>query len=381
MNIAFDVRPVVKKQKTGIGYYAHEIIKSTQKLYAENKYVLNFFSADCKKEEIGRLQDIKTDQTTISGCFYFPDILFRILSSFIPIPYSFFFKDDVNLTHFFDYIIPFSVKGKKILTVYDMCFMAYPETLPLKTRLLLAINLKLSCKRADKIITISKFSKKEIMKYLNISSEKIDVVPCGVNLEKYYTLDNKDIIEQIKEKHSLKDEYFLYLGTLEPRKNLVRLIEAYYKLKNEADVPDLVLAGRKGWSYEEIFECIHKLKLEQSVFYIGYISDEDTTPLICGATVFLFPSLYEGFGLPPLEAMACGTPVITSNVSSLPEVVGDAALLVDPFDVDDIYKKMKILVSNNDLREELIKKGKSRVSLFSWNNAAIKLMEIYKQII
>lgn len=380
MDIAFDVRPIIKKQKTGIGYYAYEIIKSVQRLFSENKYVLNFFTINGKDEEVERLQDIRTNKTIISGCFYVRDFLFRTLGAFIPIPYRFFFKANVDITHFFDYVIPFGVHGKKIVTVYDMTFRAYPKTLPLKTKLLLATNLRVSCKRANKIITVSEFSKREIMKYLNISAERINVVPSGINLQKYYPLDNESI-KKVKDKYSLENSYFLYLGTLEPRKNLVRLIKAYYKLKNEKNMPDLILAGQKGWFYEEIFECIHKLKLEKSVVYIGYVSDEDTAPLICGATAFIFPSLYEGFGIPPLEAMACGTPVITSNVSSLPEVVGDGALLVDPYDVDDIYQKMKTLISNNNLREELVKKGIERASFFSWDNAATKLMEIYNQVL
>jgi glycosyltransferase involved in cell wall biosynthesis len=379
MNIAFDVRPIIKKQKTGIGYYAYEIIKSMQKLFSENKYILNYFIIDGKEEEIEKLQDLRTNKTIINSCFYIRDFLFRALSAFIPIPYSLFFRTNVELTHFFDYIIPFGVYGKKIVTIYDMAFQVYPKTLPLKTRALLKVNLKLSCKRADKIITISEFSKREIMKYINVPSEKINVVPSGVNFQKYYPSSDENIMK-IKDKYSLETEYFLYLGTLEPRKNLVRLIKAYNKLRSEKNMPNLILAGRKGWFYEEIFECIHKLGLEKSVVYIGYVPDEDAAPLICGATIFLFPSLYEGFGMPPLEAMACGTPVITSNVSSLPEVVGDAALLVDPLNIDDIYEKMKMLVSNNSLRKELIKKGKARASFFSWDNAAIKLMEIYKQL-
>jgi glycosyltransferase involved in cell wall biosynthesis len=221
-----------------------------------------------------------------------------------------------------------------------------------------------------------------MIRYLNIHHDKIDIVPCGVDGKKFKPEKNRSIIENSKKKYSIKGEYFLYLGTLEPRKNLVRLIEAYSKLKaNNNNIPNLILAGRKGWLYEEIFKCIHRLELEKSVVYIGYVAEEDSVPIICGATAFLFPSLYEGFGLPPLEAMACGTPVLTSNVSSLPEVVGDAALLVDPLNVNDICQKLEALISDDNLRQKLIERGMARASLFSWDNAAIKLMEIYKQII
>jgi glycosyltransferase involved in cell wall biosynthesis len=379
--IAFDIRPVVKKQKTGIGFATYWTIKSIQSLYDQNKYILNFFTLGDKLEEIKRVQDIKNDRTIINGCFYFRDILFRILGILFPISYNVFFREYSDLTHFFDFVVPFGVRGKKILTVYDMSFLVYPKEARLKTRLLLKINLKLSCKRADRIITISEFSKREIIRYLNISPDKIDVVPCGVNTKKFQPIKNRNIIEDSKKKYSIKNEYVLYLGTLEPRKNLIRLIKAYNKLKIDKNIPNLILAGRKGWLYEEIFECIHRLRLEGSVLYIGYVADEDTVPLICGATAFLFPSLYEGFGMPPLEAMACGTPVLTSNVSSLPEVVGDAALLVDPLNVDDIYKKMRMLIFDTNLRKKLIRKGMERISTFSWDNAAIRLMEIYQQVV
>jgi glycosyltransferase involved in cell wall biosynthesis len=381
MTIAFDIRPIVKKQKTGIGFAAYWTIRSIQSLYDENNFVLNFFAFGNKIKIKKRIESVKSNKTILNGCFYFPDTLFRALSIIFPVPYSKFFRKYSDLTHFFDFVVPFGVRGKKILTVHDMSFFAYPKETRLRTKLLLKIYIKMSCKRADKIVTVSEFSKKEIIKYLNISPDKIHVVPNGVNTEKYFPIKNNDSIKSVKEKYSINNKYFLYLGTLEPRKNIVRLLEAYKKLKTSEDIPDLILAGKKGWLYRDIFECIHRLKLEKSVIYIGYLSDDDIVPIICGAIAFLFPSLYEGFGMPPLEAMACGTPVLTSNVSSLPEIVGDAALLVDPQNVDDIYEKLKMLVSNDDLRNKLIRRGLERASIFSWDNAAAKMMELYEKVV
>jgi glycosyltransferase involved in cell wall biosynthesis len=168
---------------------------------------------------------------------------------------------------------------------------------------------------------------------------------------------------------------------LEPRKNIERLVEAYgLARKNHAAFPALVIAGRKGWLYDRIFRCVKDLGLEGQVIFTGYVPDRDKPPLLAGAQCFCFPSLYEGFGMPPLEAMACGTPVLTSNAASLPEVVGDAALTVDPCSVDDMAEAMERICFDTALREELRKKGLERVKQFDWGRLADSLYEVYREL-
>ena len=201
---------------------------------------------------------------------------------------------------------------------------------------MLKMNLRKTLKRADAIAVDSAFTKSELVKYYNVPKEKIYVVPCGIDKEKY---EKKRSVKPVKEKFGIDGEYFLYLGTLEPRKNIVRLIKAYdeFRKENEKDIlPDLVIAGGKGWMYDEIYEMVNKKHLEKWIIFTDYVSEEEKIALMQGALAFCFPSLYEGFGLPPMEAMACGTPVITSCTSSLDEVAGEAALKVNPESVQQI---------------------------------------------
>jgi len=382
MKIAFNVQPIVKKYRTGVGYCEYLMIQNILKIYKENQYRFDFISTGNKKYEFLQLKELLTKNIIINRCFWFNEFIYRILINLLPIPYSLFFGKCDEITHFFDFIIPFGVHGKKIVTIHDMVFMAFPETMRFRTRIMLKMNIKKTCKRADVIITDSEFSKNEIIKYLKIQEEKIKIVPLGVNNEIFFKITDLNIIKNVKEKYSIYDNYFLYLGTIEPRKNLERLIRSYKLLiKNNKNVPVLVISGWSGWAKKNLLNIVYELKIEKYIIFTGYIQEEDKVPLLCGAFAFLFPSLYEGFGLPPLEAMACGTPVITSKTSSLNDVVGDAALLVDPLDIKDIYNKLECLLYNKELRDNLSKKGIERAKMFSWENSVVFLMNIYKEII
>jgi glycosyltransferase involved in cell wall biosynthesis len=383
MQIAFDAFSLATSKKTGIAYCSIYTIKEMQKEYKDNFYIFNLFCIRNRKDKVNRLNDfIDKSNSNISVCYGVSYFLYMLINKIIPIPYSIFFPKQAQVTHFFDFFIPPGVNGKKVVTIYDMVFMAYPETMQKSAKLVHKLNNKISCKRADKIITISQFSKNEIIRYLNIDPEKIVIIPCGVDTEIYHPLKDVKLVEDIKKKYNVEAQYFLYLGTLEPRKNIERLIKAYKILKVKyPNAPKLVLAGGRGWLYKSIFEEIHTQKLENDVISLGYIPTEDIVPLYCGAIAFLFPSLYEGFGLPPLEAMACGVPVLTSNTSSLPEVVGDAALTVDPMKIEEIALGMERLLSDKNLRNNLSLLGIQRAKMFSWTNAAIKTIELYKNLV
>ena len=297
-------------------------------------------------------------------------------------PYSWFFGKGSDITHFFNYIVPPFVHGKKVVTIHDMVYKAFPETMNSKTRILLNLAMNKSMKHADVVVTDSEFSRSEIIKYFPQYRDKVEVVPCGVDCDMFKPIQDRSIIEKVKANHNIKGKYFLYLGTLEPRKNLTRLVKAYEILsRRKEDCPLLVLAGGKGWLYDEIFEEVNKSGLGDKVIFTQYIPGEEICPLMNGAEAFVFPSLYEGFGMPPLEAMACGTPVIVSGSASLPEVVGDCGLIVDAYSEESIADAMGKIADNEELRKQLSEKGISRAREFSWKKSAEKLYTIYERLV
>lgn len=380
MKVAFDAQLLLKGEKTGIGWCAENILVRMPQ-YSENNYELNCFILGYNSKQLENIQKYSCLGYHIKKCRWFHDVVYRMIWNFISVPYSIFFGKKSDITVFFNYVIPPGVKGKKITFVYDMGYKAHPETVRRKTRDLLNLALSKSCKRADHIITISEFSKSEIIKYLDIPEDKISIMPCGVDTAVYHPNYSNADIKTVKEKYKLQGDYLLYLGTLEPRKNIERFIQAYAQLKREnPNIPKLVLAGRKGWMYESIFATVKSLQMENDIIFTGYIEACDAPILIKGATIFLFPSIYEGFGMPPLEAMACGTPVLVSNVSSLPEVVGDAGVQVNPFSIDSIKEGMELLITDEQKRMELSCKGLERSKLYTWDRATEIVQKVFQRL-
>ena len=272
----------------------------------------------------------------------------------------------------------FKSKKKYILTIHDITPFIFSEEHRLGRPLIYKLLLPRTLKTADKIITDSNSTKNDLINYFNIPEEKIRVILLAAD-EKFKPLNNKEIREA-KQKYSLNFPFILYIGTLEPRKNIPSLIKAFYKLKKKTLQYKLVITGKKGWKYKEIFETIDKLNLQNDVVFTGYVSDEDLPALYNAADLFVYPSIYEGFGLPPLEAMACGTPVITSNTSSLPEVVGDAGIMIDPCNVDGLADAMYEVLTKAGLRANMIKKGLERAEMFSWEKCARETLEVYEEV-
>lgn len=236
-------------------------------------------------------------------------------------------------------------------------------------------------KRADRIITVSEFSRQEILKYYPRYEDKIRIVRCGVDLDKFQPASPEEI-ERVRSSVGLPEEYFLFMGNVEPRKNLLRLIQAYAKLSERMpQVPKLVVAGANGWRNSEIYESVQKPELIDRVQFTNYIPEGDLRGLVCGATAFLFPSVYEGFGIPPLEAMACGVPVMASKTASLPEVTGDCAVQIDPYDLDSMAQGMEQLYTDAALRQDLAARGRERAKTLTWDAAAQDLMQVYQELI
>ena len=381
MNIAFDALPLLG-QKTGIGFCESGQVRAMTRLYPEHQYTLNYFAVKNLESKKRDLSSYLSDHVSAKHAFCSP-YGYRILSHFVPVPYHWFFGKNQDITHFFNYIIPPYVSGKTVVTVHDMVYKAFPNTVRARTKHMLDLGLSQSMKRADRIVTDSVFSKSEIIKYFPDFADKIRVVPCGVDSEIFRPVQNPDAFHEIQKKYQLPEQYFLYLGTIEPRKNLENLIAAYsdFVLTHERPAK-LVLAGAKGWLYDNIFKKIQDFNLQDSVIFTEYVQEQDLPVLMSYALAFVFPSVYEGFGMPPLEAMACGTPVLVSDAASLPEVTGtDAAVVVKPYSVQSIAKGLHLLFTDNNLRTSLSQKGLARAKEFSWEKSAELLYQVYLEIL
>lgn len=382
MKIAFYGQPLLTDNKTGIGYCEEGLVCGLLRGYPENEYFADVFTPG-KREETSCIRAY--GDIGLHECKYISERMFKVISLILEIPYHWLFPQKRDITHFFNYVIPFGVKGKKVVTVYDLTFLEYPETVRGRTMLMLKRHLKHSIRRADAIIAISDFTKGQILKYYDISPDKIYMVPCGIDSAQYHMSYEENQITKVKKKYGIEGEYFLYLGTLEPRKNIVGLLRAYekfyHKWKERGEIPRLVLAGGKGWMYDDIFRTAEEISLGDHILFTGYVDEEDKPCLMKGASVFCFPSFYEGFGMPPLEAMACGTPVLTSNTSSLAEVTGEAAVQVDPYDIEAMADAMYDLYRDHAWREQLRCRGLEQAKKYSWESAAEKLERVYESVV
>jgi len=285
-------------------------------------------------------------------------------------------REGIDLLHALAFVSPLLSPCPVVVTVYDLSFVLLPHSFPKVKRLYLSLFTPLSVKRARRIIAVSRNTRNDLMRLWNISPEKIDVIYCGVD-SSLRPLE-REKVSRFRRERGLPERFILYLGTLEPRKNLVRLLEAYARLPAESR-PHLVMAGAKGWGYEAIGARVEELGLEGQVLFPGYIPQEEKALWYNAAEILVYPSLYEGFGLPPLEAMACGTPVVASCRASLPEVVGEAGVLVDPLDTEAMAQAMHDLLEDQTWRESLRDKGLKRARQFSWEKAARETVRVYRR--
>ncbi|MBN1219943.1 MAG: glycosyltransferase family 4 protein [Anaerolineae bacterium] len=281
------------------------------------------------------------------------------------------------------HVLPLYCPVPAVVTVHDLGYRYYPETHRPFDRWYLDWTTRRHTKMARHIIADSLTTKQDLIDFYGADPDRIEVVYLGQD-EHLIPVTDLQKIARTKTKYHIDGDYLLYLGTLHPRKNLVRLVEAFNTVTNLpglAGLSDLklVIAGKKGWLYNAIFERVQQLGLTGRVVFPGYVENEDKSALLSGALAYVFPSLYEGFGLPVLEAMTCGTPVLTSNISSLPEVAGESALLVDPRHTSAIADGLLQLVTNANLRQQLVEQGYRQVQKFSWKKAAAQVWEILAQ--
>ena len=278
------------------------------------------------------------------------------------------------------YLGPFRAPCPFVTVVHDVVWRAMPETFPRRDRLILDRFLPGTLERAAAVVTVSEFSRQEIHRYFGTRLEKIHVVPNAVD-RRFQPVTDPETIRAVREKHALPERFILNLGVIQPRKNVEGLILAYCGLPDELrEQYGLVVTGKHGWG-EGLPLALAETAVPGVIRPTGYVPDEDLPALYSAASAFVYPSLYEGFGIPPLEAMACGTPVLTSNVASLPEVVGDAALTVDPRDVDAIRQGLQRLLTDEELRARLVQAGLERAQRFTWRDSAEKLVKVLRRAV
>ena len=381
MKIAVDVQPLLGGKRTGIGFYQTDLLKAAMKLAPEHEFVLNFFSLRHTDEKISQLREMFGENVEIRPCKWFSYSLAHRIWLLLPIPYKWFFWQKADASLFFNYYVPPYAEGRVFSVVYDTVVRDMPQTMDKRTRTALELTLRKSIQRSDMVITISEFSKSRIKYHFGVPNDKIGVVYCGIDKSVFKPECPEKRIEECKNRLNISEKYILYLGTLEPRKNISGLIEAYSLLRaGLEDCPCLVIAGGKGWLYDEIFEMVKKLNLQDSVIFTGYVSDEDAPLLMQGAELFCFPSFYEGFGMPPLEAMACGVPTVVSDRASLPEAVGDAALITDPDSPESICGAIKRILTDEALKTSLKQKGVLQADKFTWEASAEVLIKLISNI-
>jgi len=300
----------------------------------------------------------------------------RILWEHLFLP-LFLWRDRVDLLHATMNVAPWWTPCPLVVSIMDLAYIRYPHVHPRGRRLYLTALTQFTVRRARAVIAISNFTRDEVERLLHIPTERIHVTYPGVDGR--FRPYPPDQIATFRRQRCLPNRYLLYVGNLEPRKNLPRLVEAYAQIE-QLDIP-LVLAGARGWGYADLFQRVEALELAGQVLFPGFVPPEELPLWYNGATALVFPSIYEGFGLPPLEAMACGTPVLTSNASSLPEVVGEAGLQVPPDDVDALAAALQQLVQDTELRAELGRRGLKRARRFTWERMAQETAALYQRVL
>jgi glycosyltransferase involved in cell wall biosynthesis len=289
-------------------------------------------------------------------------------------------QEGIVLLHSPVNVQPLFLPCRGVLTVTDLSFWGFPEAFRTSQRVYQRQFTRLSVHRAHRVIAISNSTAQDLMRFFGVPAERISVVFPGVD-ERYKPIRDEARLTQLRHSRNLPRRFILFVGTLEPRKNLVTLLQAYQRFRASNRDYQLVLAGGKGWLYEPIFAAIEELGLQGDVIVPGFVPEDELPLWYSAADIFVYPSLYEGFGLPPLEAMACGTPVIVSNTSSLPEVVGEAGLLVAPRDPDEWASALLGLTRDSDLRADMASRGLARAQEFSWARMARETIQVYRDVL
>ncbi|HLI71430.1 MAG TPA: glycosyltransferase family 1 protein [Ktedonobacteraceae bacterium] len=376
MHIAFDYTAGIR-QEAGIGHYVRSLLAAMLALDKGNQYTLITSGRPTRERPFPAAPNVRGRGLLI------PDRYVNVLwyRWRAPLP-AHIFTGQVDIYHGPDFVLPpLSKKIRKVVTIHDLAFLEHPEyAVPSLVEYLKKV-VPISLAEADVVAAVSHYSAQTLIEHFQTPREKIVVVPNGLRPH-FRRITDPVLLGATVNKFGLKHPLVLGVGTLQPRKNHQGLIKAFHRAQSDKKNRPamLALAGEPGWLYDETRQLIADLKLEKKVRFLGRTNDLELCMLYSLADVFAFPSFFEGFGVPPLEAMACGAPVITSNTSSLPEVVGDAALTVDPHNIDALAQAITRLIGDENLREELRQKGYARAQLYTWPKSAQKMLDTYQKL-
>jgi len=383
--VVIDATPITQRP-SGVGFHVANLICALEKLQVQENFQLSIaFQPRLKK--------------WLQGDWGFPDYLQKHSNlHFFPIPVkisNFLSFNNIvpfisyyekyfgypNIIHGTNYFVYPCQKSYKVMNLYDLAFLKYPQYTQSSVQNYIKTTVTRCLEWTDLILTFSENSKQEIIQYLQVDSNKICVTPLASRYQTnfFYPEYLEKLNNQIQ--YDFSRPYLLFVSTIEPRKNIIAIISAFNYLKHKYGIDhQLVLIGRKGWKYQPIFTAIKNSPFAKQIHHLDYLSDELVALFYAKADVFVYPSHYEGFGLPVLEAMTLGAPIVTSNTSSLPEVAGDAALLINPNEPMQLAEAILKVISSSHLRQQLIDKGKERVKLFSWERTAKETLKAYRSI-
>lgn len=385
MRIGIDARCLAEGKRTGVEEYVIGLLGELFRQDTENEYVL-FFNV----RRYGVPEQVlrwTTEHPNVSVCaFRFPNKLLNLSLWYLGWPKldrlvggtDIFFLPNLNFA-------AVSKRTKLVVTAHDLSFELFPETFSWKRRAWhFLVNFRRLARRADLVIAVSQSTKDDIVAQYGIPEPKVTVVRSGI-AERFAPLSRNDPgLLAVKERYHLPYRFILSLGTFEPRKNIIALIRAYEALMDlkhpVLDRYHLVLAGTRGWKCGDIYQAVAESRYRDRIIMTGFVADQDKPALYNLASVFAYPSLYEGFGFPPLEAMACGAPVIVSHASSLPEVIGDAGIMIDPYRPDELLRALEEMLCDQELLQSLRSRGLVRASAFSWQETARQTLEAFRSL-
>ena len=368
MRIAVD-GSAIPRQMAGAGVYTYQLVRALAE--TADSHQLTVFARPGLFDELAaqqpRLQVVHIDQSSRVA---------RLAWEQTRLP-SLLRRHKIDLLHSPHHHTPLATRRPRVVTFHDVTFLVLPDRYPTARRLYMATVTRASARVAGVIITPSQTVRRDVIDRLGVPEERVVTIPDAAGPQ-YIPVEDESILDRLRQQYQLPSRYILSIGSLEPGKNRGRLIQAYAGLEGAGVDCPLVVAGRPAWRYEGDYEQVRRLGLQDQVRFLGYVPDGDLPALYSGATLLAFPSLYEGFGLPVLEAMSCGTPVVTANVAGTAEIAGDAALLVDPRNVGALAEAMGRLLSDDALRTDLRARGLERAKQFSWQRTARETLSVYE---
>jgi glycosyltransferase involved in cell wall biosynthesis len=368
MRIAIDAR---KLHDFGIGTYIRNVLGGLARLDTHSEYVVL-----CRPEDADTLNELGPNfRATVETARPYS------VAEQVSIPLS-LARERAHLVHEPHYVLPVATRCRSVVTIHDCIHLMFPEYLPGKLAYVYArASMWSAVKKADRILTVSEASKRDILHFFDVAPEKVNVIYNAID-ERFLGPPDEERMELVRQRYQLDHPFVLYVGNIKPHKNLERLLHAFAHVRADGlEELRLVIIGDELSKYPPLRQAVHRHRLEKYVRFFGFQPYDTLAAFYRLARAFVFPSLYEGFGLPPLEAMACGTPVITSDVSSLPEVAGGAALLVDPRDRLSIADAIYRAVTDDTLRKQLITKGLARAHQFSWRDSVAQIHRIYFEVL